>query len=106
MDCLALLASGRVAKEGISQILAAMAKMPDMSASEAAMKVGLVGMDDSCVESLIRGIVQERAELVRERGQRALGPLMGIVMKELRGKADGAMISSILKKEVERLLEP
>ncbi|MBN1324590.1 MAG: Glu-tRNA(Gln) amidotransferase subunit GatE [Methanotrichaceae archaeon] len=106
MDCLALLASGRIAKEGLSQVLAAMAKNPHMSASEAAMKVGMVGMDDESVESLIRGIVQERAELVRERGERALGPLMGIAMKELRGKADGAMISSILKREMERLRPP
>ena len=32
-----------------------------------------------------------KADLVRSKGERAAGPLMGLVMKELRGKADGAI---------------
>jgi len=29
---------------------------------------------------------------------------MGLAMKELRGKADGALISAILKREIDKLL--
>jgi Glu-tRNA(Gln) amidotransferase subunit E-like FAD-binding protein len=29
---------------------------------------------------------------------------MGLVMKELRGKADGGMVSAILKKEIQNIL--
>jgi len=29
---------------------------------------------------------------------------MGIIMKELRGRADGKMISSILKNEIEKVV--
>jgi glutamyl-tRNA(Gln) amidotransferase subunit E len=45
-----------------------------------------------------------KAELVRSKGERSAGPLMGLVMKELRGKADGALVSAILKKEIQNIL--
>ena len=35
---------------------------------------------------------------------RALGPLMGVVMQEMRGKADGKVISNILKEEIQKVL--
>jgi Glu-tRNA(Gln) amidotransferase subunit E-like FAD-binding protein len=30
---------------------------------------------------------------------------MGLVMKELRGKADGSLVSAILKKEIQNILD-
>jgi glutamyl-tRNA(Gln) amidotransferase subunit E len=29
---------------------------------------------------------------------------MGLAMKELRGKADGALVSAVLKREIDRIL--
>jgi glutamyl-tRNA(Gln) amidotransferase subunit E len=48
--------------------------------------------------------VKSREKFIRERGQNSLGPLMGIVMKELRGKVDGKIISEILRERIEQLL--
>ena len=42
----------------------------------------------------------DRYAFVREQGMRAVGPLMGVVMKELRGRADGKIISELLKEEL------
>jgi glutamyl-tRNA(Gln) amidotransferase subunit E len=33
----------------------------------------------------------------------ALGPLMGLVMQEVRGKVDGKLVSETLRLELERL---
>lgn len=103
LDCFALVSGGKVAKEGLPELLKAMAKKPRASAEEAARVAGLVGADQDQVESLIRKMVAEREDFVREQGERAQGPLMGVVMKELRGKADGALVSTILKREIERI---
>jgi glutamyl-tRNA(Gln) amidotransferase subunit E len=104
LDLLSLVSEGGVAKEGIPQLLETMAKNPELSASDAAKAAGLAGLDQGGVEGVVVGIVAEKEAFVRERGEAALGPLMGLAMKELRGKADGALISSILKREIERLL--
>jgi len=103
-EALALVAERRVAKEGIPKLLEAMAMNPGLSASEAASASGLSGVGEGDVEAVVAAIVAGREEFVRERGEAALGPLMGLVMKELRGKADGALISAALRREIERLL--
>jgi glutamyl-tRNA(Gln) amidotransferase subunit E len=56
------------------------------------------------VKKAVRAIVASKADLVRSKGERAAAPLMGLVMKELRGKADGGMVSAILKKEIQNIL--
>ncbi len=93
-----------LAREGIPQLLETMAKSPELSASEAAKRAGLAGVDQGGVEDVVVGIVTEKEAFVRERGEAALDPLMGIAMKELRGKADGALVSSVLKREIDRIL--
>jgi len=103
-DCLAMVSQGKIAKEGISSLLKAMAENPEGSAEEAARAVGLAGVDGSGIESIIHGIVVGKSDLVKSKGERASGPLMGLVMKELRGKADGALVSAILKKEIQNIL--
>ncbi|HPE63971.1 MAG TPA: Glu-tRNA(Gln) amidotransferase subunit GatE [Methanothrix sp.] len=104
LGALSLLAEEGVAKEGIPQLLETMAMNPGLSASEAAKAAGLLGVDKTGVEEVVAGIVAEKEAFVREKGEAALGPLMGLAMKELRGKADGALISAVLKREIDRIL--
>jgi glutamyl-tRNA(Gln) amidotransferase subunit E len=56
------------------------------------------------LERIVAGIVEERSSFVSERGMAALGPLMGVVMAEVRGSVDGKMVSEVLKKEIARRL--
>ncbi|MGB5101405.1 MAG: Glu-tRNA(Gln) amidotransferase subunit GatE [Methanothrix sp.] len=103
-DCFALVTQGRVAKEGLTDLLRALAVHPEMTAAEAAASAGLAGVDDAEVEKAVRAIVASKVDLVRSKGERAAAPLMGLVMKELRGKADGGIVSAILKKEIQNIL--
>ncbi|MFZ2472983.1 MAG: Glu-tRNA(Gln) amidotransferase subunit GatE [Methanothrix sp.] len=103
-DCFALVSQGRVAKEGLTGLLRALAAHPEMAADEAAAAAGLSGVDEAEVEKAVRAIVASKVDLVRSKGERAAAPLMGLVMKELRGKADGGIVSAILKKEIQNIL--
>jgi glutamyl-tRNA(Gln) amidotransferase subunit E len=103
-DCFALVRQGRTAKEGLTDLLRALAVHPEMSADEAAAAAGLAGVDEAEVEKAVRAIVAGKVDLVRSKGERAAAPLMGLVMKELRGKADGSIVSAILKKEIQNIL--
>jgi glutamyl-tRNA(Gln) amidotransferase subunit E len=104
-DCFALVAQGSVAKEGLTDLLRTLAGHPEMTAAEAAASAGLTGVDETDVEKAVRAIVASKVDLVRSKGERAAAPLMGLVMKELRGKADGGMVSAILKKEIQNILK-
>ena len=103
-DGFALVASGWIAKEGLVDLLRALAKHPEMSAAEAAKAASLAGVDEAGVEAVVKAVLASKADLVKAKGERAAGPLMGLVMKELRGKADGALVSAILKKEIQNIL--
>jgi glutamyl-tRNA(Gln) amidotransferase subunit E len=103
-ESLALVSQGSVAKEGLSDLLRALAEHPHMSATDAAASAGLAGVDKADVEKAVQAIVAGKVDLVLSKGERAIGPLMGLVMKELRGKADGGMVSAILKKEIQNIL--
>jgi glutamyl-tRNA(Gln) amidotransferase subunit E len=103
-DCFALVGQGRLAKEGLTDLLRTLAAHPEMSADEAAAAAGLAGVDEAEVEKAVRAIVAGKVDLVRSKGERAAAPLMGLVMKELRGKADGSIVSAILKKEIQNIL--
>lgn len=86
--------SGRAAKEAMPGILTALAegKTLDEALSAIAPAVSTADLD-----VLVRRIVQERLEFVKERGAAAAGPLMGLVMKEVRGSVDGKAVSQALQ---------
>jgi Glu-tRNA(Gln) amidotransferase subunit E-like FAD-binding protein len=49
---------------------------------------------------VVRTLVSERKDLVKERGINLLGILISLVMEELRGKADGSLIWKTLHEEL------
>ena len=43
-------------------------------------------------------------EFIQQKKMAALGPLMGVVMVEVRGSVDGKVVSEILKRELNRAI--
>jgi glutamyl-tRNA(Gln) amidotransferase subunit E len=94
---------GRIAKEAIPKVLAEMAR--GAKVDEAIEKLGLGGVAEEDIRRTIKEIVESRKDFVREKGEASQGGLMGLAMGRLRGKADGKMISRILKEEIRAELE-
>jgi glutamyl-tRNA(Gln) amidotransferase subunit E len=101
-DYLAILKAvegGRAAKEAVPDLVTAVAT--GMSADQAvASLVTPVTADE--LTRIIRRIIHERKEFVARKRMGALGPLMGLVMEEVRGKVDGKVVSEVLRRELER----
>jgi glutamyl-tRNA(Gln) amidotransferase subunit E len=92
---------GQAAKEAVPAILEKVAAGIGVSdaVSECAPSVSR-----DRLEEIVHMIVMDRREFVKEKGMGALGPLMGIVMAEVRGSVDGRLVSQVLKQEISRLL--
>jgi glutamyl-tRNA(Gln) amidotransferase subunit E len=100
-DYLALLAAveeGRAAKEAVPDLLAAVAG--GMTPKEAVESLVTPVSEDELTR-IIRRIIDERKEFVAQKKMGALGPLMGLVMQEVRGKVDGKVVSEALRRELE-----
>lgn len=104
-EALVLFSSRGLAKEGVPEVLKRMAEDTTLTAERAAELAGLVGLGMDEVKRLIERVVEEREQLVLERGTGAVGPLMGVVMAELRGKVDGRTVSTLLSQAISRVLE-
>jgi glutamyl-tRNA(Gln) amidotransferase subunit E len=93
-----------VSPDAIPVILTYLANNPTSGIQDALDATDLGKIDTTEVENLVRKIVEDRIDFVREQGERALGGLMGVAMKQLRGKADGKVIKKLLAAEIQRVL--
>ncbi len=91
-------AEGEFAKEGISDLLKEIAE--GKTVDEAIESTGLGRIGEEEIREIIEKTVEERLDFVKEREMGAIGPLMGVVMEELKGKADGEKVSEILKEKI------
>ncbi len=99
-----LIKAKKIAKEGIPQVLKGLASSPSKSAEKVAAEIGLQAPSKEDIESVIDKVVQSKEGFIRERGLEATKPLMGVVMKQLRGRADGKLINSILKEKITAIM--
>lgn len=100
-----LIADGELAKEAVPEVLAALASDPTADVRELVKRLGAGGISEMEVREIIRGVIRERENFVKERQAQAAKPLMGIVMKELRGKCDGRIVNELLMEELELFLK-
>lgn len=102
MEAFHLLKEGAFAKEALPSLFREMCS--GLSPQEAIESLGLSAMSTDEAEDVVRRIVQDRVSFVREKGMAAIGPLMGPVMAELRGKVDGKEANSLLKRMIEEVI--
>ena len=95
-EVLGAVGAGLVAKEAVPDILRKVGEKGG-SVDGAIDSLGLKGAGEPQVRRVVASVVEARESLIRERGEGAFSALMGEVMKELRGRADGALVSRVLK---------
>ncbi len=103
LDIFRLLAANEFGKEAIPDIMRFIASNPDRTIERAVEELDLrASIAD--VERFIADTVALKRDFILERGERAVGPLMGIVMREFRGKVDGKELNMMLRAKVLELL--
>jgi glutamyl-tRNA(Gln) amidotransferase subunit E len=95
--------SGKAAREAIPEIFRSIAE--GSSFSDAISKLAPAVSREE-LETIVKKIIADRSDFIAQKGKAALGPLMGVVMAEVRGSVDGKAVSEILKKEIERATPP
>ena len=100
-DVLLTKEQGFVSRDGMNALIAEFSNKPYSMESMAAWaeENGLKPADASDLESVVKSVVESRLDFVKERGMGAMGPLMGLVMKEAKG-ADGKQVSDLLRKQI------
>jgi len=97
-----LVDGGDVPREGMEDLLTALAENPSLTAEEAVEREGLGGVDESEVRDAVVEVVERHEDQVAEEGMGAFSALMGECMGALRGKADGDTVSDVLRSEIQK----
>lgn len=100
-----LLDIGKITKESIEMIFENIMAGKAKTTEEAIKNTSIEVVNESDLEKIIVEIVETNQEIVKNQKERAVGPLMGIAMKKLRGKASGEMINNLLLKNIKKKLE-
>lgn len=100
-EILQLLVEDKVSKDTLPQICGYVTDNK-CSAIDAAKKLNLMMISEDEVEKIVIGIVSKNENMVKERGMGAMGPLMGMAMKQLKGKAEGKLVNTLIRKNIEK----
>ena len=101
-DALALVDEGEVPNEALADLLTSLARDPDRSAARVVDDEGLGGVDESAVRETVTEVVERNEPQVESEGMGAFSALMGECMGALRGKADGDLVSQLLREEIQQ----
>ena len=94
---------GLAAKEAIPEIFRSIA---EGNSFEEALRKMAPSVSREELEIIVRKIIAERSDFIAQKGKAALGPLMGVVMAEVRGSVDGRIVSELLRKEIDAVTSP
>ena len=100
-----MLDSGDITKESIDMIFENIMAGKSKTTLEAMKDTSIEAVKESDLEEIIKKIVEKNQEIIKNQKERAIGPLMGVAMKELRGKASGEMINNLLLKNIKNMLK-
>ncbi len=96
-------AEGKIPNEAIIDILKIIAKKPEITVEAAAKSLG-IGAEAGELENAIDKLIESRMDFIKAKGLDSVGPLMGVIMKDFRGKVSGQEISRMLKEKISKKL--
>ena len=100
-----LLEVGKIAKESIEMIFENIMAGKSHTTEDAMKNTSIETINESDLDKIIEKIVEKNQDMVKNQKERSVGPLMGIAMKELRGKASGEIVNNLLLKNIKKKLE-
>jgi glutamyl-tRNA(Gln) amidotransferase subunit E len=92
--------SGDLAKEAISDVFSWISKNEGKEVSDATRALGLKMLSQDDIESIVEKVVKQNKEQVDKLGKGAFGFLMGLTMKEARGKANPELVGQAIRKKL------
>ncbi|MFX1571286.1 MAG: Glu-tRNA(Gln) amidotransferase subunit GatE [Promethearchaeota archaeon] len=105
LEIFALLKKKQISKEAIEQVMSLKAEFPELSINQIRKKLKIETISLENLKNIIVEIVDKNTKMIKEKEMRAKGPLMGEVMKKVRGKIDGAIVSKELESTIKEKLK-
>ena len=98
------ISAGELTKEAIPDVTVWLSSHENKSVREAMKSLGLKVISENELRAFVENVIEDNRSLIRERGDNGFGVFMGIIMKELRGKVDAALVSRVLREKLKEFV--
>lgn len=104
-ELLQALENEAINKDAIKPILKFFIENPRQGIKKAISKLGIEEVKADKIREKIKEAIKEREDMVKEEGIHSKKALMGVLMKELKGKVSGSELNEMLEEEIEKFIE-
>jgi len=94
--------SGELTKEALQDVVIWLSKHEGQSPRKAIENLGLKTLSREELEGIINNAISCNKDLIEKSGEKAFGSIMGMVMREVRGRAKAELVSELIKKKLEQ----
>jgi glutamyl-tRNA(Gln) amidotransferase subunit E len=98
------LTTGKISKESMEIIFELIMSGKTKSVEESIDKSSLKNIDGEELDHILEKVINDNMNILQAQGHHAVGALMGIAMKSVRGKASGEKINQLLKEKINKYL--
>jgi len=98
-----LVSSGKTSKEAVPKIVMWLSRHEEASPIEAVKALGLGMLSRDELNRIIKETISRNRDLIIEKGDRAFGFLMGLIMKRYRGRVNAEEVSRLIREELSRI---
>ncbi len=99
------MSNGDLTKEALPEVITWLSRNKEGSVQNAIESLGLEIVSENELQNFIGKVLEDNRELIEERGEDSFGIFMGMIMERLRGKADPALTSEILREKLRKLIK-
>ena len=99
-----LLEQEKINKESIQIIFEQIMSKKANDVLQALENASIIQLTEEELDKILDNIIQSNTDKIKQEQMRALSGLMGLAMKEVRGKASGKMINQKLKEKIQKFL--
>jgi len=92
--------SGKLTREAAPEVFSWLSQHQDGSVEEAVSAIGLKMLSKEEIETIVDRVINGNKSLVERQSGNAFGAIMGLVMKEVRGKANAEIVAEIVKERL------
>ncbi len=100
MKIFSCVGSEEITKEAVADVFVWLSKNEGKNLQDAVDALGLKMFSKAELETLVDQVISANRQSIDRLGKKAFGMLMGIVMKEVRGKADPKLVSKLLRERL------
>lgn len=98
------ISAGEMTKEAIPDVTIWLSSHENKGVQDAIKSLSLKVISENELKAFIEKVIESNKGLIRERGESSFGILMGIIMKELRGKVDAALVGRVLREKLKEIV--